>query len=173
MRLRCLLPVFITMLVLGGCGVSVSDVLHNTSREATIIPALRYVKYDDDRARYEDISEGNPEIADEIINTPVALGAMKVDCQSMTEIGILIYRGDSWRHDFDFVVSWPEGVDQIPDHFAYENWLRSGYLKGAARFREPLSNGVMTMSVTHRREKIYSTDFEVVNCPDSIPLGET
>lgn len=150
------------VLVLGGC--SIGDVLHKNSGEGSIIPALRYIKYHDGTSAYEDISEGNPEIADEIKNTPVAQGPMKVDCHTMREIGVIVYRDNSWWHDFDYVVTWPETVETAAKHFTYEDRWSHGYLKGAARFREPLSDGLLTLSVTHRRQKIYSTGFEIVGC---------
>jgi hypothetical protein len=153
------------LLPLGGCGLS--DVLHETSREGKIIPALRYVQYRDgeyDRFVYEDISEGNPDLADEIKNTPVAEGPMQVDCQRLHEIGLIVYRDNSWRHDFDFIATWPGSVETAPKHFTYEDRWTHGYLQGATRFREPLFDGLITLSVTHRREKIYSTEFQIVGC---------
>jgi len=155
----------LALLSLGGCGIS--DVLHDTSREGKIIPALRYVQYRDgeyDKFVYEDISEGHPELADEIKNTPVAEGPMQVDCQRVYEIGIIVYRDNSWWHDFDFVATWPDTVDTIPKHFTYEDRWTQGYLQGATRFREPLSDGSIYLSVTHRKEAIYSTEFEVAGC---------
>lgn len=162
MALRRLLCALLLASMASGC--SVSDLLHETSREGKIIPALRYVAYRNDQHIYEDISEGHPELADEIRNTPVAHGPMKVDCQRIREIGIIVYSDNSWWHDFDFVTTWPDTVETVPKHFTYEDRWSHGYLKGAARFREPLSGGIVTLSVTHRHEKIYSTDFEMVGC---------
>ena len=147
---------------LGGCGLS--DVLHETSREGKIIPALRYVEYRNDKYIYEDISEGHLKLADEIRNTPVAKGPMKVDCQRIREIGIIVYRDNSGWHDFDFIATWPDTVETVPKHFTYEDRWTHGYLQGATRFREPLFDGLITLSVTHRHEKIYSTEFEIVGC---------
>lgn len=150
------------MFVASGC--SIGDVLHETSREGKIIPALRYVQYRDDKYVYEDISEAHPELADEIRNTPVAEGSMKVDCQRIREIGLIVYRDNSWWHDFDFVATWPDSVETPPKHFTYEDRWTHGYLQGATRFREPLFDGLISLSVTHRHEKIYSTEFEIVGC---------
>lgn len=153
------------------CGCSITDVVHNDDKDSAIIPALRYVEYRDGRILYEDISEGNPEIAGEITNIPVAHGAMKVDCGLLQEIGILIRHGRIsrgkfyGRHDYNYVVSWPESSGHEPKHFTYENHLRSWYLRGAARFLEPLADGPLTLSVTHRREAIYSTAFDIIGCP--------
>lgn len=157
------------LLTLGGC--SLADVMHNDSKSSAIIPALRYVVYEDGRTLYEDISNGNPEIAAEIANIPVAHGAMTIDCANLREIGILIRhayrsRGKYYgRHDYNYVVSWPDKIGSAPKHFTYEDQLRSWYLRGAARFLEPLSDGPLSLAVTHRREAIYTTEFNMVGCP--------
>lgn len=151
-------------------GCSINDVTHSDNAGREIIPALRYVEYRDGKTRYEDISEGNPEIADQIDNIPVAQGAMEVDCEAFREIGILIRHGytnpgASYYHDYDYVVSWPDSGAPQPKHFTYEEWLRQWFRKGAARFREPLADGLVALSVTHRGEKIYTTEFNIVGCP--------
>lgn len=172
MAMKRLLCALLLASLAGGCGIS--DFLHETSREGKIIPALRYVAYRDDQHVYEDISEGHPELADEIRNTAVAHGPMKVDCQRIREIGIIVYRDNSWWHDFDFVAAWPDTIETEPKHFTYEDRWTHGYLKGATRFREPLSDSIVTLSVMHRGEKIYSTAFEVLDCPTSaLPDGNT
>lgn len=156
------------LLVLGGC--SVADVIHNDSKSSAIIPALRFVEYKDGRILYEDISNGNPEIADEIANIPVAQGAMKIDCSNLREIGVLIRHGYRsrgkfyGRHDYNYRVSWPDSSGGDPRYFTYEDQLRDWYLRGAARFLEPLSDGLLAFSVTHRREPTYTTEFDMIGC---------
>lgn len=162
MTMRRLLCALLLAALAGGC--SVSDILHETSREGKIIPALRYVKFRNDTSHYQDISEGHPELADDIKNTPVASGPMKVGCHELLEIGIIVYRDNSGWHDFDFAIDWPETVETVPKHLVYEDRWSGGFLKGAARFRDPLFDGLISLSVTHRHEKIYSTEFEIVGC---------
>jgi len=168
MRFRVRKAPLLVLAILALSGCIIRDAMHSDS--ATIIPALRYVKYEDSRTRYEDISEGNPEVASEIDNIPVAQGAMKVDCKSFREIGIVIRHGyispnpRYLRHDFDYVVSWPNGSGREPKHFTFENRPGGWYLTGAARFLEPLSDGPLTLSVTHRHDIIYTTEFDVVGC---------
>ncbi|MDH3622069.1 MAG: hypothetical protein OER91_14315 [Gammaproteobacteria bacterium] len=158
----------LAMATLYGC--SFSDVTHNEGAGGEIIPALRYVEYENGNRRYEDISEGDPEIADDIKNTPVAQGAMGVNCASVREIGLLFrYRYTNniagYRHDYDYDLWWPDSAGREPEHFTYERRLRGWYRRGAARFLEPLTDGLVALSVTHRDEKIYTTEFNIVGCP--------
>ena len=149
-------------LTIGGCGIN--KVTHHVDSGEPIVPALRYAKYHDGSSRYEDISDGNPDFADEIINTPVANGPMKIDCTNVREIGIIIRHGGAWSHDYDYVVTWPDSVTTVPKHFTFENRMTHGYRRGSARFRESLFESLLTLSVTHRNQKIYSTEFELVAC---------
>ena len=170
MRLLIRKPLLLILAVLALNGCIISDAIHSEKNRGEIIPALRYVEYQDDRFRFEDISEGNPEVASKTDNIPVAQGAMKVDCERLREVGIVIRHRYISRssthvpHDFDYVVSWPDSDSREVKHFTYENRLRGWYLSGAARFLEPLSDGLLALSVTHRRKIIYTTDFDVVGC---------
>ena len=166
-RKGCLLWSVILSQLLAGC--SMFHKVHGDDK-GTIIPTLRYVEDRDGDIRHEDISDGSVEVLDETLDFPVAEGAMTVDCQSAREIGVIVRHGyisQSQRynsHDFDFVASWPDAGAREPKHFTYEKWLKGWFRKGATRFREPLVNGRIELSVTHRGQIIYTTEFEVVGC---------
>ena len=155
----------VAILLLAGC--SVIDGLHGADT-GTIIPALRYVEDRDGLTRYEDISGDSDVVRKENIEVPKASGAMVVDCHSVREIGVIVRHGyisrGSYVHDFDYRLSWPETDARELKHFTFEERLRGWFTKGAARFREPLKDGRVAFSVTHRKRAIYTTEFDVVGC---------
>ena len=163
------------VLGMGGCawGEAIQNTLHN-DETASIVPTFRYVEKREGGIRYEDISDESVEVVLDNAELPIASGPMLVDCESVLELGLVVRRGqistssNKW-HDFDFKLTHQDPSLAESRAFAFEKYLRRSYLKGAVRFRGPMRNGSLTISVIHRKEVIYSTDFTITGCDGSSP----
>ena len=159
----------ILVLIGGGCtwGEAIQTTLHG-GNTGSIIPLFRYFEDHGGRIRYEDISEDSIDVVLRGEAMPVASGPMIVACGSVLEMGIVVGRGDDsrngFRHDYDFRITEQDPALEESRPFIFEKYMRRSSLKGAVRFRGPLRNGNLTISVFHRKERIYSEDFAITGC---------
>ncbi len=166
---RVLLLATLLGVTLAGCtwGKALQNRLHD-GNEGWIVPTLRYVEDRSGGMRYEDISNGSVDLVHDGRDVPAANGPMVVDCGNMRELGIVVRHGyvsrNGFRHDYDFELKLRDEALRLSRPFVYEKYLRGWHLKGGVRFRGELQNGGLTLSVMHRKEAIYSTEFEIRGC---------
>jgi len=164
-----LLTALVIVAIGGGCawGEAIQTKIHGENN-GSIIPTFRYVEDHEGEIRYEDISDSSVEVVYKAEALPIASGPMNVDCGSVLELGIVVRRGEFSRsgywHDYDFKLTQLDPALSESRPFVFEKYLRRSFLKGAVRFRGPLRNGSLTISVTHRKEILYSTDFMITGC---------
>ncbi len=155
--------------IVSGCawGEAIQATLHGDDT-GSIIPLFRYVEDHAGKIRYEDISDDSLDVVLKGKEMPVASGAMMVNCGSVLELGIVVGRGDDtrngFRHDYDFKLTEQDSALDESRPFIFEKYMRRSSLKGAVRFRGPLRNGDLTISVFHRRDLIYSENFTITGC---------
>ena len=167
-KLRLLaFPVLVA--IVSGCawGEAIQATLHGENT-GSIIPMFRFVEDHAGKIRYEDISDDSLDVVLKGEPMPVASGPMMVDCGSVLELGIVIARGEpsrnGFRHDYDFKLTEQDSALDESRPFIFEKYMRRSSLKGAVRFRGPLRNGDLTISVFHRRDLIYSENFTITGC---------
>ncbi len=164
-----LLAAFIPVSIVSGCAVgeAIEEKLH-ADHEGSIVPMFRYVEDHAGKIRYEDISDESIDVVWNGEEMPIASGSMIVDCGSVRGIGIVVARGNprrnGFRHDFDFKITAQDPALNESRPFTFEKYLRLYYLRGGVRFRGPIRNGSLTISVFHRNEAIYSNEFTITGC---------
>ncbi len=170
-RMLRLLAAFFVVTTAGGCawGEAIQTTLHGENT-GSIIPLFRYFEDHAGKIRYEDISDDNIDVVLKGEEMPVASGPMMVACGSVLEMGIVVGRGDDtrngFRHDYDFKITEQDPALKESRPFIFEKYMRRSSLKGAVRFRGPLRNGNLTISVFHRKEAIYAENFTISGCEE-------
>ena len=134
-----------------------------------MFPAARFVTFEGVEGRYSEyLVEGRIRQRDSLGDLPMASGPMRVDCQSVQEIGMIVrhanWKGSGYYHMYDFTLETEAAGAPQPNFIRYREMMSRGYIRGVIRFRQKPDNGVMVLSVLHRGEVLLTTEFDFVNC---------
>jgi len=151
--------IFISLLVSNP--IQANPVLH---------PLFRYAVYEDDKTESEYVGAPDGPFIDNFRQLPKADGPMEVDCQTVSEIGIIIepIGVDSWiygaKRKYHFQWTHSSEPPASVSRMQYRRNTRYGFLRNRIQLDEWLVDGTIQLTIFVEGDPVYQTQYKLTSC---------